>query len=122
MTNTVKDVLGRELTANHKAFQAWLLKESGLTFKSEAAKDAFLVGASLGVRTYSIYQTSKPTSKAAQAKAAAPKPDATEALKAAVKAGQGRPLPSGTGPTTPAKSAAAKRATTKRAPRKAAAA
>jgi len=90
--NPVKRFFDRKLTDNLVAYQDWLMNYVDLvhTFKNSAERDAFILGARIGLRSYKAYQESKPTSEIAQrrAKAAAAeekKPESPPAKKAPAK-------------------------------------
>ena len=59
---TVVDVMARERTENQRQFAEWLIGEGGFKFRTAGERAAFVTGAILATRTYTLYQTSKPTS------------------------------------------------------------
>jgi len=105
-----------KLTPNLEAYREWVMElgEPASALKGKTARDAFLLGLYVGLKGYSHYQTSKPTSKA---KAASPAPAAPAApAKAAARSKMGtRP-----GGDEGAMQADAAKPAPKRAPRKAA--
>lgn len=52
MNQKIAATAGKGATANQAAFAEWVLTESGLEFKTAAARAAFVQGATLAVTTY----------------------------------------------------------------------
>lgn len=75
-----------KLTTNLTNFQNWVIEQSGATFKSKAAQEAFTHGLYVGVKSYSHYQAEKNADKRAArlaAQTAPAKPARTRRTKAA---------------------------------------
>lgn len=60
-----------KLTTNLQNFVDWVITESGATFKTKQAEQAFRHGLYVGIKSYSHYQAAKNASKRA-ARAATP--------------------------------------------------
>ena len=59
MNAELKAILDRDRTQNQRDFAAWLVGNAGLTFKSKAAEEAFVLGAMLGATSYHVFQGEK---------------------------------------------------------------
>lgn len=56
MTKSIADHVSAEVDGKPAEFAAWVITETGMTFRSKAARDAFERGCFVAVRGYHLYQ------------------------------------------------------------------